>query len=66
MEQIKIFDATLYGGGQSPGASLNIEEKLEIARLLEQMGVDVIQAGPSPHRVNSRQCKDSPARCGRV
>jgi 2-isopropylmalate synthase len=45
MEQIKIFDATLYGGGQSPGASLNIEEKLEIARLLEQMGVDVIQAG---------------------
>jgi len=45
MEQVKIFDATLYGGGQSPGASLNIEEKLEIARLLAQMGVDVIQAG---------------------
>jgi len=45
MEQVEIFDATLYGGGQSPGASLNIEEKLEIARLLEQMGVDVIQAG---------------------
>jgi 2-isopropylmalate synthase len=45
MEQVKIFDATLYGGGQSPGVSLNIEEKLEIARLLEQMGVDVIQAG---------------------
>jgi len=45
MEQIKIFDATLYGGGQSPGASLNIEERMEIARLLEQMGVDVIQVG---------------------
>jgi len=45
MEQVKVFDATLYGGGQSPGASLNIEEKLEIARLLEQMRVDVIQAG---------------------
>jgi 2-isopropylmalate synthase len=45
VEQIKIFDATLYGGGQSPGVGLNIEEKLEIARLLEQMGVDVIQAG---------------------
>ncbi|UCC65436.1 MAG: 2-isopropylmalate synthase, partial [Anaerolineae bacterium] len=45
MEQVKIFDSTLYGGGQSPGASLNIEEKLEIARLLAQMGVDVIQAG---------------------
>jgi len=45
MDQVKIFDATLYGGGQSPGAALNIEEKLEIARLLEQMGVDVIQLG---------------------
>ena len=45
MEQVKIYDATLYGGGQSPGASLNIGEKLEIARLLEQMEVDVIQAG---------------------
>ena len=45
MEQVKIFDATLYGGGQSPGASLNIEEKLEIAHLLEQMGVDAILAG---------------------
>lgn len=45
MEQVKIFDATLYGGGQSPGMGLNIEEKLEIARLLEQMRVDVIQAG---------------------
>ena len=45
MEQVRIFDATLYGGGQSPGTGLNIEERLEIARLLEQMGVDIIQAG---------------------
>ena len=45
MEKVKIFDATLYGGGQSPGVGLNLEEKLEIARLLEQMGVDIIQAG---------------------
>jgi 2-isopropylmalate synthase len=45
MEKITIYDATLYGGGQSPGVSLNNEEKLEIARLLEQMGADVIQAG---------------------
>ncbi|NIV37507.1 MAG: 2-isopropylmalate synthase, partial [Anaerolineae bacterium] len=45
MEKVTIYDATLYGGGQSPGVSLNIEEKLEIARLLEQMGVDVLQAG---------------------
>lgn len=45
MEKVRIFDATLYGGGQAPGVGLNLEEKLEIARLLEQMGVDVIQAG---------------------
>jgi 2-isopropylmalate synthase len=45
MEQVRIYDATLYGGGQSPGVSLNLEEKLEVARLLEQMGVDAIQAG---------------------
>jgi len=45
MEKVTIYDATLYGGGQSPGVGLNLEEKLEIARLLEQMGVDVIQAG---------------------
>jgi 2-isopropylmalate synthase len=45
MERVKIFDATLYGGGQSPGVGLSLEERLEIARLLEQMGVDAIQAG---------------------
>jgi 2-isopropylmalate synthase len=45
MEKVKIFDATLYGGGQSPGVALNIEERLEIAGLLEEMGVDAIQAG---------------------
>ncbi len=45
MEHVRIFDATLYGGGQSPSAGLNIPEKIEIARLLERMGVDAIQAG---------------------
>jgi 2-isopropylmalate synthase len=45
MEKVKIFDATLYGGGQSPGVALNIEERLEIAGLLEKMGVDAMQAG---------------------
>jgi 2-isopropylmalate synthase len=45
MDRVKIFDATLYGGGQSPGIGLNVEEKLEVGRLLEQMNVDVIQAG---------------------
>ncbi|QQE12481.1 2-isopropylmalate synthase [Planctomycetota bacterium] len=42
---IRIFDTTLRDGEQSPGASLNHSEKLEIARQLEALGVDVIEAG---------------------
>src|ERR1051326_4668667 len=43
--RIFIFDTTLRDGEQSPGASLNVHEKLEIARQLERLGVDVIEAG---------------------
>ena len=43
--QIIIFDTTLRDGEQSPGASLNIFEKLEIARQLEKLKVDIIEAG---------------------
>jgi 2-isopropylmalate synthase len=42
---IKIFDTTLRDGEQCPGASLNPEEKMEIARQLAKLGVDVIEAG---------------------
>ena len=44
-EQIFIFDTTLRDGEQSPGVSLNMQEKLEIARQLENLGVDAIEAG---------------------
>ncbi len=44
-DTIIIFDTTLRDGEQSPGAAMNIDEKLEIARTLEEMGVDVIEAG---------------------
>lgn len=43
--RIVIFDTTLRDGEQSPGASMNIEEKLQVARQLERLGVDVIEAG---------------------
>ena len=43
--QIIIFDTTLRDGEQSPGAALNIYEKLEIARQLEKLNVDIIEAG---------------------
>jgi len=45
MTAIRIFDTTLRDGEQSPGATLNFAEKLEIARQLETLGVDVIEAG---------------------
>ncbi|MDR3610331.1 MAG: 2-isopropylmalate synthase, partial [Ignavibacteriaceae bacterium] len=44
-EHIIIFDTTLRDGEQSPGASLNVYEKLEIARQLAKLKVDVIEAG---------------------
>lgn len=47
-DRIIIFDTTLRDGEQSPGASLNVDEKLNIARALAKLGVDIIEAG-FPH-----------------
>ena len=44
-DKIVIFDTTMRDGEQSPGASMTLREKLELAELLEEMGVDVIEAG---------------------
>ena len=45
MDRVKIFDTTLRDGEQSPGATLNLDEKLAIAHQLARLGVDVIEAG---------------------
>src|SRR6187455_2453499 len=42
---IVIFDTTLRDGEQSPGCSMNLEEKLEVAAALVDLGVDIIEAG---------------------
>jgi 2-isopropylmalate synthase len=44
-DTVRIFDTTLRDGEQSPGATLTSEEKLEVARALSRLGVDVIEAG---------------------
>ena len=44
-DHVKIFDTTLRDGEQSPGISLDVGEKLEIADQLARLGVDVIEAG---------------------
>lgn len=44
-QQVKIFDTTLRDGEQTPGVSFHLTEKLEVAKALEAMGVDIIEAG---------------------
>ncbi|MCL1957981.1 MAG: 2-isopropylmalate synthase [Spirochaetes bacterium] len=43
--QIKVFDTTLRDGEQAPGCSMNLSEKLEVAKRLEKLGVDIMEAG---------------------
>lgn len=45
MEKVIVFDTTLRDGEQSPGATLNMNEKIEVAKQLARLGVDVIEAG---------------------
>jgi 2-isopropylmalate synthase len=70
-DRVIIFDTTLRDGEQSPGASLNVEEKLQAARQLAELGVDVIEAGfpvssPGDFEAVSRIAKEvkGPAICG--
>ena len=44
-DRVLIFDTTLRDGEQSPGATMTLHEKLQIATLLDEMGVDIIEAG---------------------
>ncbi|WP_349357642.1 2-isopropylmalate synthase [Stappia sp.] len=44
-DHVFIFDTTLRDGEQSPGASMTLEEKLQVAEILDDMGVDIIEAG---------------------
>src|SRR4026208_2263930 len=45
MDRIAIFDTTLRDGEQAPGFSMNVDEKLKLARQLERLQVDIIEAG---------------------
>src|ERR1700730_8747004 len=45
VDRLIIFDTTLRDGEQSPGASMNLAEKLQVAHALKELGVDVIEAG---------------------
>jgi 2-isopropylmalate synthase len=45
MEKVEIFDTTLRDGEQSPGCSMNLKEKIRLAKQLEDLGVDILEAG---------------------
>jgi 2-isopropylmalate synthase len=45
VERVHVFDTTLRDGEQSPGATMDVDEKVTVARQLEKLGVDVIEAG---------------------
>src|SRR5665213_172657 len=44
-QKVRIFDTTLRDGEQSPGAAMSLAEKIQIAEFLDEMGVDIIEAG---------------------
>src|SRR3978361_319851 len=44
-DRVYIFDTTLRDGEQSPGATMTLDEKLQVAEILDDMGVDIIEAG---------------------
>ena len=43
--RVLLFDTTMRDGEQSPGASMSLEEKIQIARIFDEMGIDIIEAG---------------------
>ena len=45
LRHIRIFDTTLRDGEQSPGASMNLREKMEVAQALADLGVDIVEGG---------------------
>ena len=54
-ENLIIFDTTLRDGEQSPGASMDIDEKLQIATALEELNVDIIEAEQIEKIINQSQ-----------
>ncbi|MCS7114682.1 MAG: 2-isopropylmalate synthase [Candidatus Bathyarchaeota archaeon] len=61
---IRIFDTTLRDGEQTPGVSLSIDEKVEIARQLDMLGVDVIEAGSPMSSEGEKEAVKAIAKAG--
>ena len=44
-DRVFIFDTTMRDGEQSPGASMSLEEKIQISRVFDELGIDIVEAG---------------------
>ena len=65
--KVIIFDTTLRDGEQSPGCSMHLSEKLDIAEALEELGVDVIEAGfPAASEGEFKAVQEIAALCKRA
>ena len=65
-DKLIIFDTTLRDGEQSPGCSMNLDEKLAMARQLARLQVDVIEAPPELQRLAARMAQDAFTRIFRL
>ena len=64
-DRIVIFDTTLRDGEQAPGFSLRVSEKLQLARQLDALGVDIIEAGfPIASEADAEAVRRLPRKCG--
>ena len=62
MKRIKIFDTTLRDGEQSPGCSMNLAEKIEMAKQLEKLGVDIrLNTEATPEMIQAEGFDDATA-----
>ena len=53
-DRVIIFDTTMRDGEQSPGASMSLEEKIQIARVFDELGIDIIKTGSNTINIPRR------------
>ena len=61
-DRVFIFDTTMRDGEQSPGASMSLEEKIQIARVFDELGIDIIcllYTSPSPRDLSTSRMPSS-------
>ena len=58
-DRVFIFDTTMRDGEQSPGASMSLEEKIQISRVFDELGICLLYTSPSPRDVEESRMPSS-------